>query len=303
MPLLRINAAPDGPELHRSVHPLHFALLRHAQDFGPVIIMIHGYKFRPGDPGGCPHDHIFALDNIANCPRAISWPRLLGMDACEGLGIAFGWNGGGTLWQARVSALRAGEALGGLVQRLRRIAPQRPVHVIAHSLGAQVAFSALTRVGAGDIHRIVVLNGAAYQSQAHAALASAAGKKAELFNVTTRENAVFDFAFERLILPGGPGDRALGKGFRAGNAVTLRIDDTDLLHRLARHGIRVANPERRVCHWSTYLRPGVFELYRNLLHDPQRLPMGLLQQITEAIAPRKRPRHLLALLPAAKRAS
>lgn len=288
MPLLRVNAGPQGPKLHASHHALHPALVRQHCGKGPVIVMIHGYKFCPEDTANCPHDHIFSLQDDGPCAKAISWPRRLGLGGpkTQALGIAFGWNARGSLWRARRSAQQAGTSLAELIQRVRRLHRDRPIHVIAHSLGAQVAFSALARLAPGDISRIIVLNGAAYQSQAQAALASPAGQRAELFNVTTGENAWFDFLFERLIRPGGGGDRALGRGLSASNAVTLRIDDAGFLHLLARRGIHIAETAGASCHWSTYLRDGVFDLYRTLFDDPARLSLDDLRHMTASGAER-----------------
>ena len=159
-----------------------------------------------------------------------SWPSHLGFDDPKGkeLGIAFGWNARGTLWQATRSALKAGKALACLINRLRKIDPKRPVHLLAHSLGAQVAFSALEQVEPGDLSRIVVLNGAVFQSAATKAMSCTAGRRAQLFNVTSAENALFDFIFELLMRPGARGDRALGNGFQADNAITLRLNDDRL---------------------------------------------------------------------------
>ena len=54
MPLLQINAGPQGPELHGASRPLGHALADGLEPPGPIIIMVHGFKFAPGDAFDCP---------------------------------------------------------------------------------------------------------------------------------------------------------------------------------------------------------------------------------------------------------
>jgi len=51
-----------------------------------------------------------------------------------------------------------------------------------------------------------------------------------------------------------PGERTIGYGLSAPNAVTLQIDYPDTLDRLDRIGLPIGAPERRICHWSSYTR-------------------------------------------------
>ena len=64
------------------------------------------------------------------------------------------------------------DATGAVLARIARIvAAQRPglrVNVIAHSLGARVALSALPRLRAGAISRLILLSGAEYRGRASA---------------------------------------------------------------------------------------------------------------------------------------
>ncbi|CAN0584673.1 unnamed protein product, partial [Ectocarpus sp. 12 AP-2014] len=111
-----------------------------------------------------------------------------------------------------------------------------------------------------------------------AALATPAGRRAEFFNIISRENDAFDFMFERLIAPCERGDRSIVHGLDAPNAVTIQIDCPDTLAHLDRLGHPVAGPARRICHWSSYTRPGILRFYNDLLRHPERLPLGLLRQ-------------------------
>ena len=283
MPLLQINAGPQGPELHGASRPLGHALADGLETPGPIIIMVHGFKFAPGDAFDCPHRHILALEPARDCWKAMSWPRALGFGSGfedEGLALAFGWSARGTIWQAYNRAEAAGHALAALIRQLRQAAPDRPVHLLTHSLGARVALSALPHLAEGDVGRAILLNPAEFGGRARAALATPAGCGAEIYNVTSRENDVFDFLLERLIAPPHRGDGTLAQTMpRQPNTLTLQLDHPGTLKALNAHGFPVAPPRGRICHWSSYLRPGVFSLYRTLLRRPETLSQARLRSI------------------------
>ncbi|WP_234899394.1 alpha/beta hydrolase [Ruegeria lacuscaerulensis] len=311
MPIVRINAEDDQISLHRSPRPVYSVLRRTRDVSGPVVIMTHGYKYRPDDAKACPHRHILALNpdgTYFGCP---SWPQQLGFGAGfadEGLGIAFGWNAQGPVWAARRRAVEAGRALAGLIRDLRRLNPGRPIHFIGHSMGVELALEALHHSGSGALNRIVSLTGAGYQSRALFALDTPAGRSAEFVNVTSRENDLFDMAYEWLIQPPRRGDRSIGTGLQAPNAVTLQLDCPQTLAHLSRVVQPVGMPQRRICHWSSYTRPGVLRLYNALLRHDDRLCLGCLQNgLPDLPAPRWSRLFVLprphALLPFAQKAS
>ena len=289
MPVLRINAEGELPRLHSSPRPLDEAL-SHCRGDGPVIVMIHGYKYRPGTPQNCPHRHILAMHPRDMPWRAPSWPRQMGFGtghADEGLAIAFGWNARGALWSAQNNATAAGRALARVVREVHRQLPGRPVHLMAHSLGIELAFEALHRLPASAIGRIISMTGAGYRSRALAALETPAGQTAEFVNVTSRENDPFDFLFERLIAPPTRRDIAIGHGLDAANAVTLQLDCASTLDHLGRLGAPIAAPERRICHWSAYTRQGILRFYNSLLRQPGDWSLGALRRgLPQEPAPR-----------------
>ncbi|WP_299918842.1 alpha/beta hydrolase [uncultured Roseobacter sp.] len=275
MPLLRINATSDGLQMHGTSTTTDSALGDQQGGAGPIIIMIHGYKYDPNDPTHCPHKKIFNCDTT-------SWPERLGFSNTPsqvGLGIAFGWYARGALWQAHRRAAKLGRELASLVTRLRKNAPHRPVHVIAHSLGSEIALSALGHLRPHDLGRIVLLTGASFASKAQDMLRAPAGTTTEVFNVTSRENDLFDLAFEHMVAAPELRDRAIGQGIDAPNAINLQLDCDATLRALAQLGLPIAPPARRVCHWSTYTRPGVMALYARLLRDPESLPQAYLADI------------------------
>lgn len=277
MPLLQINATATGALEDPAA--LAAAAGRIAAGRGPIVIMVHGYRFAPGRGQDCPHRHILSLTPSVRDPRAVSWPRGLGL--AEGQpprAIAFGWPGMGRVRRVWDNAAQAGRALAGLIAALRRIAPHRPVQALAHSMGARVVFCAMQASAAPGLGRVLLLNAAAYQSQARAALCQAADSGTEVINITSGENAIFDLMLETLVPAPCPGDRSLGAGLPAApGLVTLRLDDARHLSALAQLGHAIGPPDRRVCHWSPYLRPGAFDLYRALLWSPDRLPLEILR--------------------------
>ncbi|MEQ9261005.1 MAG: hypothetical protein RIG84_18110 [Roseovarius sp.] len=283
MPFLQITARPDGPQLRGAHCPLGPALAEALEEPGPVIVMVHGYKFAPGHARGCPHRHILSLDPKPDCWKARSWPRELGFGsgfADEGLGIGFGWQARGTIWQAYEAAAEAGLALADLILQIRERAPGRPVHLFCHSLGARVALAAFPHLPQGAVGRVILLNPAEFGGVSRAALATPAGCGAELFNITSRENDLFDFLLERLVPAPERGDRTLALSLpRQPNTLTLQLDHAETLGALNRAGFPIAPPRGRVCHWSAYLRPGVFSLYRTLLRRPDLMSQARLRTL------------------------
>jgi hypothetical protein len=154
-------------------------------------------------------------------------------------------------------------------------------------MGSELVLEALHHLPAGTINRILSLTGASYGSRVHDALGTPAGRTTEFINITSRENDPVDFLFERLITPPRPGDRAMGFGIEAPNAVTLQLDCAGTLDHLDRLGAPIAQAKRRVCHWSSYTRPGVLQFYNDLLRRPHQLPLRTIRSgLPGAPAPR-----------------
>ncbi len=283
MPLLQINAVRDRLELSGAM-TLGQSLDHHLAGLpahAPIIILVHGYKFSPFDQRRDPHEHILSM-----APRVrlgvISWPRHLGFGrgrAEEGLCIGFGWKARGTFWQAYREAERAGAALAELIARIGQ-RTDRKVHLVAHSLGARVALAGIAAAPEGAVGRCILMAAAEFQTAAFKCLDAVGGRRAEIVNVTSRENDIFDVLVERLIRPFG-GARALGAGLPdpRRNWLDLQIDHGPTRIALAGLGHRIAAPERRICHWSGYLRPGLFGFYSDLLRRPESLPMPFLKSL------------------------
>lgn len=243
----------------------------------PVVVMIHGYRFSPHSPQHCPHRHILSLTPDTALRRALSWPAALGFSAngAEGLAVAFGWEARGTLPAAYRNAAASGAELAALIDRLA-VEARRPVALIGHSLGARVALSALRRAAPGAVDRVVTLAAAELRPAAEAAIASPAGMLAEVVNVTSRENDPYDFALEMIVAQGRRRALGFGLGRPRANWLDLPIDAPETLAGLGRLGFPVSGRTSRACHWSPYLREGLFDVWRAVLCQPERLSLPVL---------------------------
>ncbi|WP_417725474.1 hypothetical protein [Salipiger sp.] len=294
MPLIQVDARDTFPALHASPAPL-LPALRHvlngpACGSGAVTIMVHGFSYQPGLPGHCPHDSLLSLAPRRTGPRLASWPQHLGFGRGarnEGLAIGFGWQARGSIWQAHAECTRAGHQLARLAESVKRLAPDRPLHVVGHSLGARVALCALAGAEAGSFDRLILMTPADHAANAAAALASPAGRGVEVLHVASGENLVFDQLLQRLVPPPVPGDRIMGLDpDPLPNLARLRIDCAETLAALRHAGFPVAPPLRRICHRSPYLRPGLFPLYRAFLAGAPDLAA-----LRRMLAPRARTRR------------
>lgn len=276
MALIGVNAVGQRPELRDRQADLGQAVLRTE---GPIVIMIHGLKHAPGSATDDPHRGLFALTPDRESPRIVSWPRKLGItQQGEALAIGFGWAAGRNLWQAYDEARYAGVAMAALVRRLKTHAPGRPIQVIAHSLGARVLFLALPHLRSGDLSRVLLLSAAELGPVAQRQIACPAGREAEFINVTSRSNRLFDLLFARAIAPFDPTAKALGTGLPDAqtNWLDLPIDNARTRQVLRQLGLPIRPPRHRICHWSSYLTPGLFPFYRRLLRDPENWPFARL---------------------------
>ena len=290
MPILRLNAGPAGLVLHGSPASPRSAIGRAAAGKGPIIILVHGFKYDPDITEHSPHNSIFASPRYRARQMHSHWLPAMGFGTgrtTEGLAIAFGWRARGDLTCAMDAARQAGQHLAKVITDLRALAPGRPIHAVSHSMGSEVVFEALHELAAGSIDRIVTLTGASYASRAAEAVRSPAGRTIELFNVTSRENDVFDALFERLTVSRNGNDRAIGVGLDLPNVVNIQLDCAQSLVALRRFGGHISAAQTRVCHWSGYTRPGALRFFARALRRPGDVPLQALRQVLPAtMAPR-----------------
>ncbi|SLN51435.1 hypothetical protein ROJ8625_02564 [Roseivivax jejudonensis] len=238
---------------------------------GPITVMVHGFKYAPDVPRHCPHETSFSLTprHREADSRIVSWPRHLGFGRPgrdRGLAISFAWPARGSIWRAYRDAAVAGSALARLVDEIAARQPGHPVHAMGHSLGARVVLNALGKSAPGAIGWAMLLAPAEFAATARAAVDTPGGRAARILAVTSRENDIFDLLMELFVTPDMRGDRMLGhRGLDAPHALTMQIDHAETLAALRAAGHRLSAPTRRVCHWSPYLRPGAFPLYRAIL--------------------------------------
>ncbi len=285
MAILGITATEDGPRSATGEADLSEALgsrLARLPARAPIVVLIHGYRFDPARPEADPHRSIFAVDAPVD-RRTRGWPAGLGFadDAGEtGLCLGFGWpatppahlptllRSGRTGFAAVYDrAAENGARLAELIALVQRLAPDRPVDILAHSLGARVALSALPLLARAP-GRVILLGAAEFDARALDFLAAAPSPRpARVYNVTARANDVYDAAFEMFAPRGGRGERAVGQGLRAAppNWIDLQIDRAEVTGWINARGVALTPAQARLCHWSFYTRDGAFAVYEAIL--------------------------------------
>jgi hypothetical protein len=248
----------------------------------PIVVMVHGYKFDPARPEADPHRSLYAFHPVPDSRRVRSWPSGLGFadDGGEsGLAVGFGW----PACEAHLPALlhrgltgfaavyeraaASGALLAALVARIQRLAPGRPVDLLAHSLGARVALSALPRLDEAP-GRVILLGAAEFDARAREALdAVRSPSPPQVYNVTARANDPYDFAFETFAPRRGRGERAIGRGLgdTRPHWLDLQLDRPEVTAWVNERGIRLKPPDARLCHWGFYTRSGALAVYQAIL--------------------------------------
>lgn len=289
----------------------------------PIVFLIHGFLFDPHPPTGGyrdrrrhPHRLILsAAPNAQRAPRRLSsWPIAMGFRAGttdDGLAVGVGWPslpigrdglafGAGLFRRAYDEAALAAATLSRAIRIAALARPGAPVEILAHSLGARVALLALRQAAAGGfahrIGRVLLLNPAEYRAEAALAARAVAGSGPQVVNVISRENDLFD----ALLQVFGPcAAQPLGAAGLSGEFsdwLDLQLDHPRTLHWLAGRG--VAPRRRRICHWSSYTRPGLFAFYSKLLRDRE-----TIARLEAAGAPRDLEHRWARVTPAAPKLS
>jgi pimeloyl-ACP methyl ester carboxylesterase len=297
MALVSVNATETGwasaAPLETALHPL--------PPGSSVTVMIHGFRFSPWSPAHDPHQHILSLTPRRDCWKAVSWPRHLHLGGTTTrLGIGLGWHARGGLALVADDAFAIGDTLAMMIREIKGQRADLHVNIIAHSLGARVALCALAMLPRAHVDRLILLSGAEYRSLALAALASPARRTAQVLNVTSGENLLFDAIYRVRVPAPTRTDWPLSAGLPgAPGWIDLRVDCPATLDVLRDFGIRTRRPVSRVCHWSTYLRPGLFRLYRGVCDpsQPDLLPRlaAALQATASPAAPAGPARRLSPL--------
>jgi hypothetical protein len=248
----------------------------------PVVVLVHGFKFHPDEPAADPHRSLFALAPAGGGRRVRSWPEGLGFrdDAGgSGLCVGFAWPASAPMLGSLVSTGRSGFArvydravaygarLAELLALLQRLAPGRPVDVLAHSLGARVALAALPALDPAP-GRVVLLGAAELDARAREFVrACRAPAPPEIYNVTARANDLYDLAFEAFAPRRARGERALGLGLGAAHPswLDLQLDRAEVTLCVNGLGIPLTAASARLCHWGFYTRGGALAVYEAIL--------------------------------------
>lgn len=288
MPLIQLVSTGDVPKLRDRSGALLPVLAENleAQPLDtPVVILIHGFRYDAAKPENDPAKSIFSPVPPADDPRSVSWPRHLGF--CrgrteEGLCIGLSWPARTGIREAYQRANEAGVSLARLVDLIRFADPRREVVVVAHSLGARVALCALPHIKAGRIHRMVFIYGAEIGRETDHCLSTGNYPLPRIINVTSRENWIIDCTFAAAITR-RPWTKTLSSctATRCAEWIDLPLHDPNALALLRAAGYPISQSLRPICHWSGYLRPGVFTVYRDFVRSPDKLPLDGLRRLAD----------------------
>ena len=253
MALVSVNGDRDGMGKRDTARPRRCRLCRTALRSRS---MIHGSPlFRPGTAANTPHAHILSL---APRTRLLEGGELA-PPSCDlhragaGLGIGFGWHARGSLTRVAQPRLRRRrQPCKHVFAKIKRMRGRSSGEYPGHIRWARASpWRRVAELPARHVDRLILLSGAEYRGLARAAIDTPAGRTAQVLNVTSGENAVFDAIF-RLAVPAPTlGDWPLSAGWLrdAPGWVDLRVDCGEALGRSARP--RHPHPgarEARVCH-------------------------------------------------------
>ncbi|WP_424975147.1 alpha/beta hydrolase [Dinoroseobacter sp. S124A] len=276
MPVLNLTVTPEDIRPAQSGRSLNAALGRAAargDSTAPIVLLLHGYRYSPLRGPSNPHDSLYATMPCAqSLPRRKgSWPMALGFRDAEtdpGLCLPVGWDARGRFAEAFGAAEQVGARLAALITRLNRQFPARPIHVMAHSLGARVVLAAMARLPGAMIQRVILLAPADLADHAETVLGCPGAQGVEVLQISPTENWLFDRLLEQALRRHPQAGPALGRRPpEAERWVSLTLDSDAELANLAALGHAVAPRHHRVCHWSAYLRDGAMDLYSALLTE------------------------------------
>jgi pimeloyl-ACP methyl ester carboxylesterase len=120
------------------------------------------------------------------------------------------------------------EGLARLINGLRKIAPDCPVDVVAHRLGARVALMAISTARSKMWRSLLLSNAFEYSARTLAALDCPMGKHLKFHNIITHHKNITSFFFDHFGPKPGPADRAICFGYKFPHANWSEVLDTDL---------------------------------------------------------------------------
>jgi pimeloyl-ACP methyl ester carboxylesterase len=234
------------------------------------IIGVHGFNFDPDDAHNDPwklyHDwSVMLLETVQGFAWYSSTPTVKG--------VVKAWLHG---YADRYAYAYKKLALDAAEQLAQQILAQRfPVRLICHSLGSRVVLQALTKLPAGKVERIIILDGAELQGEAAAALTAAAkiGPLPKILNICVRHDRVLKdlgswASGECGECIGLDGLGAAGKPFRD-RWLDVFLDDAKTqafaLQKPREWGLNAVDPLDLGGHWESYTIQTNWPLYRNFM--------------------------------------
>jgi pimeloyl-ACP methyl ester carboxylesterase len=178
-----------------------------------------------------------------------------------------GQNAGFSAVYAR--AANVGQQLAHLLNQFGKIAPNRKIDIVAHSLGARVALQALSHLKRPNLGRMILMGAAEFRTAAKQAMIHSPKPGPEIYNFTSRENDLFDFLLEQMCSGQRHRDDCLGSGLPGADNtwIDIQIDHPRLPNLLKNRGIDLSPGRQALSHWGFYTRPGLFDLYSAILRD------------------------------------
>ncbi|MCP5075883.1 MAG: alpha/beta hydrolase [Rhodobacteraceae bacterium] len=162
----------------------------------PIVVYVHGHK-------AWPHPDLLAQ-----------------ADRQSGLAITFCWPAFDRIFklvpdvgQLYADAGTAALALAWLLNLLGDIAPNRPVDLMVHSLGARVGLQTLRHLKHRNLSRFVCLAGVEFSAVTLLALQAPAARKVEFYNVTSERSLLFHQLMHFFGPRPGPAEGLLCRGF------------------------------------------------------------------------------------------
>lgn len=123
-------------------------------------------------------------------------------------------------------------------------------------------------------------------------------RRARMFNIISRQNDLYDLAFEWLAPRTRWADHALGRGLRTAPTswLDLQLDHPGIGPVLARHGIGLGATQPTISHREFYLRPGAMRFYRHILCHASESQIAQMQQDLSHLPPQPMGTRLLRAL-------
>jgi len=165
-------------------------------DNAPVVIYVHGHL-------DWPHPDVLqqAREQVG-LAITLNWPA-----KARFFGVVPDVN------QLYVDAGNAAPALAWLINLLGKLAPDKQIDMIAHSLGARVGLQTLPYLRQGNLARFVGLAAVEFSAYTLMALQAPIARDISFYNVTSAKPSLFHHMMHHLGPRPGPADGLLCRGF------------------------------------------------------------------------------------------